>query len=195
MTALRFLGISGSLRAGSFNTAALRAAIELKPNDVTFELASIRDIPIYDDDVRATGMPASVVALQSRIAAADAVVIATPEYNYSVPGVLKNAIDWVSRTDPQPFVDKPVAILGASPGMIGTARAQYDLRKMFVYLDGHVLNKPELMIGSAHARFDKDGRLTDEATRGFIAAMLQALRAWTLRLRLGRLDRESGAAA
>jgi len=177
MAALRFLGISGSLRAGSFNTAALRAAVELAPQGVTIELASLRDIPLYDDDVRAAGMPASVVALQHSIAAADAVVIATPEYNYSVSGVLKNAIDWVSRTEPQPFIDKPVAILGASPGLFGTGRAQYDLRKMFVYLDGHVLNKPEVMIGSAHTRFDKDGRLTDEATRGFLAAMLEALRA------------------
>ncbi len=185
MTALRFVGISGSLRAGSFNTGALRAAAELAPEGVTIDLVGLRDIPLYDDDVRAAGVPPSVVALSGAIAAADAVVIATPEYNYSVSGVLKNAIDWVSRTQPQPFQNKPVAVMGASAGALGTARAQYDLRKSFVYLDAHVLNKPEVMIGAAATRFDADGRLTDEATRKFIATMLIALRDWTLRLRGG----------
>jgi chromate reductase len=183
MTALRFLGISGSLRAASFNTAALRAAGELAPEGVTVELAGIGDIPLYDDDARAAGMPPAVVALQAAIAAADAVIIATPEYNYSIPGGLKNAIDWISRTDPQPFRNKPVGIIGASPGAIGTARAQYDLRKVFVFLDAHVLNRPEIMIGAAHTRFDATGRLTDEATRAFLKTMLEALRDWTLRLR------------
>jgi len=183
MAALRFLGISGSLRAGSFNTSALRAAIEVAPDQVSITLADISGIPLYNDDVRVAGMPASVVALQAAITAADAVIMATPEYNYSVSGVLKNAIDWVSRTQPQPFRDKPVGIIGASPGAIGTARAQYDLRKMFVFLDAHVLNKPEVMIAAAATRFDAEGRLTDEATRGFLKAMLEALRDWTLRLR------------
>ncbi|WP_428485874.1 NADPH-dependent FMN reductase [Rhodopila sp.] len=183
MTTLRFLGISGSLRAGSFNTFALRAARELAPEQVSIELADISGIPLYNDDVRIAGMPPSVVALQSAIAAADAVIIATPEYNFSVSGVLKNAIDWISRTDPQPFRDKPVGIIGASMGMAGTARAQYDLRKSFLFLDAHVLNKPEIMIAAAHTRFDAEGRLTDEATRGFLKAMLVALRDWTLRLR------------
>jgi chromate reductase len=182
MTQLRFLGISGSLRAKSFNTAALHTMMALAPDNVSFEQAGIGDIPLYNDDVRIAGMPPSVVALQSAIAAADAVVIATPEYNFSVPGVLKNAIDWVSRTDPQPFRDKPVAIIGASMGMAGTARAQYDLRKTFLFLDAHVLNKPEIMIAAAHTRFDAEGRLTDEAALGFMTAMLQALQAWTLRL-------------
>lgn len=180
MTTLRFLGISGSLRAGSFNTAALRAAAELAPAGVSIELCSIRDIPLYDDDVRAAGIPASVAAVQAAIAAADAVLIATPEYNFSVAGVLKNAIDWVSRTQPQPFVHKPVGIIGASAGAAGTARAQYDLRKSFLFMDAYVLNKPEVMIAAAQTRFDSDGRLTDEATRTFLAAMLGALRDWTL---------------
>jgi chromate reductase len=128
-------------------------------------------------------MPDAVTALQAAIAQADAVVVATPEYNYSVSGVLKNAIDWISRTQPQPFINKPVGIIGASMGALGTARAQYDLRKIFVFLDAHVLNKPEVMIGAAHTRFDAAGKLTDEATRGFLAAMLLALRDWTVRLR------------
>lgn len=182
MASLTFLGISGSLRAGSYNSAALRAAAELAPPDVTIEIAGIRDIPLYDDDVRSRAIPAAVTALQRAIAAADAVIIATPEYNYSVPGVLKNAIDWLSRTEPQPFQNKPVGIIGASPGAIGTARAQYDLRKTFVFLDAHVLNRPEVMIGAAHTRFDAEGKLTDEATRKFLASMLVALAAWTRRL-------------
>ena len=180
--ALDFLGISGSLRTQSFNTAALRAAAELTPDGMTITLASISNVPLYNDDVLAAGIPASVAALRDRIAASAGVIIATPEYNYSVPGVLKNAIDWLSRTDPQPFAGKPIGIIGASPGNIGTARAQYDLRKSFVYLDAHVLNKPEIMIGAAHTRFDAEGRLTDQATRDFLQTMLAALRDWTLRL-------------
>ena len=182
MPSLTFCAISGSLRAGSFNTAALRAAAELAPESVAVIAADIADIPLYDEDLRAAGVPLAVSRLQAAIASADAVLIATPEYNYSVPGVLKNAIDWVSRTEPQPFSNKPVAIMGASPGVFGTARAQYDLRKMFVYLDAHLLNKPEVMISAAHTRFDADGKLTDEATRKFVASLLTALRDWTYRL-------------
>lgn len=110
-------------------------------------------------------------------------MIATPEYNYSIPGVLKNAIDWVSKAPDQPFRRKPVAILGASMGAIGTARSQYDLRKVFVFLDAHLLGQPEIMISTAHTRFDADGHLTDEKTRELIAAQLVALKEWTMRLR------------
>jgi len=185
MSALNFLGISGSLRAGSFNTAALRAAAGLVPADVTLEIASISGIPLYDDDVRTAAIPQPVSTLQTAILAADAVLIATPEYNYSIPGVLKNAIDWLSRTDPQPFRHKPVGIIGASMGAFGTARAQYDLRKSFVFLDAYVLNRPEIMIAAAQTRFDAAGQLTDEPTRGFLQAMLLALRDWTVQLRDG----------
>ena len=183
MASLTFCAISGSLRSGSYNTAALRAAAEMAPEGVTIVEEGLADIPIYNEDLKAAGFPAAVSRLQAAIASADAVLIATPEYNYSVSGVLKNAIDWVSRTDPQPFANKPVAIMGASPGALGTARAQYDLRKMFVYLDAHLLNKPEVMISAAHTRFDADGKLTDEATRKFLASLLTALRDWTQRLR------------
>ncbi len=181
--ALAFLGISGSLRAASLNTATLRAAATLAPQETTLTLADIAGVPLYNDDVRASGIPASVEALQRQIAAADAVIIATPEYNYAVPGVLKNAIDWISRTEPQPFARKPVAIIGATPGAFGTARAQYDLRKSFVYLDAYVLNKPEVLIAAAHTRFDANGQLTDTTTRNILASMLTALSAWTLQLR------------
>jgi chromate reductase len=182
---IKVLGISGSLRRASFNTAALRAAAELAPEGMAVAVHDgLADIPPYDDDVRTgTGYPPAVAALRAAVQAADAVLIATPEYNYSISGVLKNAIDWASRPPEQPFDGKPIAIMGASGGMLGTARAQYDLRKIFVFLNGHVLNKPEVMIAQAATRFDAAGRLTDEKTRETIAAQMVALRDWTLRLR------------
>jgi chromate reductase len=181
---MQVLAISGSLRAGSFNTAALRAAARLAPAGMTVTLyEGLRDIPPYDDDVRAgAGYPPAVAALRGAIKAADALLIATPEYNYSISGVLKNAIDWASRAPDQPFDGKPVAIMGASGGLLGTARAQYDLRKIFVFLNGHVLNKPEVMIGQAGTRFDAAGNLTDEKTADLITQQLVALAAWARRL-------------
>jgi chromate reductase, NAD(P)H dehydrogenase (quinone) len=182
---IRVLGISGSLRRGSFNTAALRAARELVPTGMDLEIyEGLREIPPYDDDLRqGQGYPPAVAELRARIKAADALLIATPEYNYSVPGVLKNAIDWASRPPEQPFDGKPIAIMGASPGALGTARAQYHLRQMFVFLNGMVLNRPEVMIAQAGTRFDAEGRLTDEKTREFVQALLVALKDWTERLR------------
>jgi chromate reductase len=184
MSVVKVLGISGSLRKASFNSAILRAAVELAPGDVQVTIhESLRDIPPYDDDQRTgSGYPPPVAALRAALKEADALLIATPEYNFSVSGVLKNAIDWASRPPEQPFDGKPIAIMGASTGLFGTARAQYDLRKMFVFLNGHVLNKPEVMISQAATRFDAEGRLTDETARGLIAQQLAALRDWTLRL-------------
>jgi chromate reductase len=179
---LSFLGISGSLRKASLNTAALRAFGRLLPAHVAFEMAELSEIPLYDDDVRAAGYPAPVEALRAAIAAADAVVIATPEYNFSVSGVLKNALDWASRPPSQPFDGKPVAIMGASPGPVGTARAQYDLRKMLVFLNAHALNKPEVMIGTAPSKFTAEGELHDQATQDFLRQMGIALEQWTRRL-------------
>ena len=176
------LAFCGSLRAGSYNRAALRTAIELKPPGMTIETAEIGTIPLYNEDVRAQGFPAPVEALRQQIKAADALLFATPEYNYSIPGVLKNAIDWASRPPDQPFAGKPVALMGAGAGMAGTARAQYDLRRCCVFLDMHPINKPEVMIGQAQTKFDAEGRLTDEAARGFIRDMLVALEAWTRRI-------------
>ena len=177
-------GISGSLRRGSYNTAALRAAAELAPPGMRIETFDrLREIPPYDEDVRQQGFPPAVADLRARIKAADALLIVTPEYNYSVPGVLKNAIDWASRPPEQPFDGKPIAIMGASPGAIGTARAQYHLRQSFIFLNGLVLNRPEVMIANANQCFDDQGRLTDEKTREFIQALLVALKDWTERLR------------
>ncbi len=186
-TPLSVLGICGSLRRGSYNGAALRAARDLAPAGMTLEIAGLGGIPPYDEDLRAEhlpagGLPPAVVALRAKIAAADALLIATPEYNFSIPGVLKNAIDWASRPPDQPFDGKPLAILGASPGRTGTARAQYHLRQCFVFLNAHLLNKPEVMIGGASTLFDEAGRLTDDATRARLAELLEALADWTRRL-------------
>ena len=180
---IRVLGICGSLRTGSYNAAALQAAAAVAPTGITLEQVGLAGIPLYDEDVRSAGAPPAVSALAKAIAMADAVLIATPEYNYSIPGVLKNAIDWLSRLDPQPFAGKPVAILGASMGRLGTARAQYHLRQVFVFLDAMVLNKPEVMIAAAHTLVDDSGTLTDETTRKFLADQLVALAAHARRLR------------
>ena len=176
------LGISGSLRKGSFNTALLRAAIELASEGVRFETADIGAIPLYNEDIRAAGFPESVVKLREAIARANALLIVTPEYNYSVPGVLKNAIDWASRPPNQPFAGKPLGIMGASGGAGGTMRAQYHLRQMAVFLDMHPLNKPELFVRSAQAMFDETGRLKDEPTRKLVLQHVEALQTWAKKL-------------
>ncbi len=182
---LRILGIAGSLRRGSLNAAALRAAQELVPEGMRIETFDIAPIPLYNEDVKQRGFPAPVEQLRRRVKEADGVLLVTPEYNYSVPGVLKNAIDWVSRPPEPPFDGKPVAIMGASPSLLGTARAQYHLRQSFVFMNGYVLNRPEVMITMAAGKFDAEGRLTDQPTRDIIAAMLSAFKAWTLRMRQG----------
>jgi chromate reductase len=181
---MKVLGIAGSLRKGSYNKLALRAALELKPADMEIESFDIAPIPLYDEDVREHGFPKAVEQLRESIRAADALLIVTPEYNYSMPGVLKNAIDWASRPPSQPFDDKPLAIMGASTSRLGTARAQYHLRQTAVFLNMHLLNKPEVMISGAAGVFDASGRLTDEATRKLIAELLANLAAWTVRLKL-----------
>ena len=183
MKHFQILAISGSLRNESYNSAALHAAQQLAPGNVQIKVADISAIPLYNDDVRLAGLPASVVSLGEAISAADAVLIATPEYNYSIPGVLKNAIDWVSKIPELPFRHKPIAIMGASQGTMGTARSQYDLRKVFVSQDAYVLSQPEIMIAAAQTRFDADGNLTDKKTRALIAQQIVALRDWALRLR------------
>ncbi len=176
------LGICGSLRRGSYNMAALRTAIALKPADMRVTVADISQIPLYNEDVRAQGFPPPVETLRRQIKEADALLFACPEYNYSMTGVLKNAIDWASRPPDQPFAGKPCAILGAAAGMAGSARAQYDLRRSCVFLDMHPLNKPEVLIGQAQTKCDADGNLLDEAAKGFIRDLMTALAAWTRQL-------------
>jgi chromate reductase len=177
--AISVLGICGSLRKASFNHAALNTAIELKPAGMSVAVADISQIPLYDEDVRAQGFPAPVETLRQQIKAADALLFACPEYNYSMSGVLKNAIDWASRPPDQPFAGKPVAILSAAAGMAGGARAQMHLRHSCVFLDMHPLNKPEVLIFQAQNKFDADGRLTDDVARGLIRDLMAALARWT----------------
>ncbi len=179
---LQVLAISGSLRKSSYNTAALHVAKALAPADMTIEIFDLSPIPLYNEDVKAAGFPPSVQQLRDKIKAADALLFGTPEYNYSMSGVLKNAIDWASRPPDQPFNDKPVAVMGASPSALGTGRAQYHLRQSCVFLNMHLLNKPEVMIAAAHTKFDAQGDLTDEPTRGFIRELLVNLAAWTRRI-------------
>jgi chromate reductase len=171
----KILGMSGSLRKGSYNTMALRAAQKLAPAGAAVETFDIAPIPLYNEDVKAAGFPAPVQALREKIAAADGLLIVTPEYNYSIPGVLKNAIDWASRPPNQPFNEKPIAIMGASPGMLGSARAQYHLRQCFVFLNGMLVNKPEVMINAANTKFNEAGELTDDTGRKLIGDLLQSL--------------------
>ena len=152
---------------------------------MTIETAEIGSIPLYNEDVRAQGFPPPVETLRRQIAAADALLFVTPEYNYSIPGVLKNAIDWASRPPDQPFAGKPVAIMGAGAGMAGTARAQYDLRRCCVFLDMHPLNKPEVLIFQAQNKFDAAGELTDETARGLIRDLMAALARWTRQIGSG----------
>jgi chromate reductase len=178
---MKILGISGSLRKGSYNTMALRTAQGMAPPGMTIEIAEIGDLPLYNEDIRAQGFPPAAQRLRQQIAAADALLFVTPEYNYSMPGVLKNAIDWASRPPDQPFAGKPAALMGASMGLLGTARAQYHLRQTCVFLDVHVLNQPEVFIGQAHTKFDAEGKLTDAATGEWIGKLLEALRGWALR--------------
>ncbi len=181
---MKIVGISGSLRKDSYNTMALRAAQKLAPAGVTLEIADISQIPLYNEDVRAVGELEAVVQLKAQLRAADAVLIVTPEYNFSIPGVLKNALDWVSRPPEPPLDGKPVAIMGASQGPLGTARVQYDLRKVMVFMNAFVVNKPEVFIGSAQTKFNAAGELTDEATAKFIGELLASLQ--RLAVRLGR---------
>ncbi len=185
-TPLTILGITGSLRKGSYNRAALRAAQSLAPEGAKVDIFDLDGIPPFDQD-QETRPPQKVVELKARIRAADAILFATPEYNYSIPGVLKNAIDWASR----PYGDsawdgKPAAIMGASPAMTGTARAQYHLRQVFVFLNLHPLNRPEVMIAQADKRFDEQGNLTDETTKEHIRKLLHALVAGTRQLQAAK---------
>lgn len=182
---VRILGIAGSLRKASYNRAALRAAAGLLPEGCTLDVFDLDGLPGFNEEQERNPPPA-VADLKKRILAADAVLFATPEYNYSVPGVLKNAIDWASRPyGESAWSGKPAAIMGASVGSLGTARAQYHLRQMMVFLNMYPVNQPEVMIGNASKRFDADGTLTDAETRQHIQKLMISLVGWTRRLAAG----------
>ena len=179
---LVILGIAGSTRQGSFNRLALRAAQGLAPEGSTVETFDIKGLPGFSQDDEANP-PAQVVELKQRIRNADAILLVTPEYNYSVPGVLKNAIDWASRPyGDSAWTEKPVAIMGASVGTLGTARAQYHLRQIFVFLNMFAVNQPEVMIAHAHKHFDEQGNLTDETAKKLIGQLLEELVGLTRKL-------------
>lgn len=172
---VRILGIAGSLRRDSYNKALLRAAQELAPPDMEIEaFEGLEAIPLYNEDVRQQGFPEVVERLRQGIKSADGLLLVTPEYNYSIPGVLKNAIDWASRPPEQPFQGKVVALMGASPARTGTVRAQYHLRQCFVFLNAVVVNQPEVFVANAPQMF-KEGRLADEDTRTIVGKLLQSL--------------------
>jgi chromate reductase, NAD(P)H dehydrogenase (quinone) len=168
------VGFAGSLRRASFNRALLRAATELAPPALLIVIHELDEIPLYNGDVEAAGAPSSVVQLRDAIRQADGLLIATPEYNHGVPGVLKNAIEWLSRPPSESSLNgKVAAVMGASPGMTGTARGQSQLRQAFEFTNTYALLQPEVLVGRAHEKFDADGRLVHQATRDFLATFLQ----------------------
>jgi chromate reductase len=179
---MKILGLAGSLRKGSYNKMLLAAARELSPDGMEIEPFDLEGIPVFNQDTERDPHP-KVKDLKEKIKAADGLLIVTPEYNYSVPGVLKNAIDAASRPyGTSPFDGKPVAIMGTSIGMLGTARAQYHLRQSLVFLNAHPLNTPEVMVPFADQKFDRAGKLTDEATREKLREFLAAFARWVRRL-------------
>ena len=176
---IRILGIAGSLRRKSYNRAALRAAQQLAPEDAVINIFELDGIPVFSED-NERHPPVKIVELKKRIREADAILFVTPEYNYSIPGGLKNAIDWAAR----PYGDnawngKPVAVMGASLGTLGTARAQYHLRQVFVFLNMLAINQPEVMIANAGQNFDAEGNLTNETTKNHNRQLHANLVGWT----------------
>jgi len=180
---IKILGFAGSLRKGSYNKALLRAAAELTPKDAEIEIFDLEEIPIFNQDSE-NRPPEKVKEFKAKIKSADAILIATPEHNYSMPSALKNAIDWASRPyGDNAFEGKPVAMMSASIGMLGGARAQYHLRQVFIFLDMHPLNRPEVMVSYAPEKIDEKGKVTDEETREKIKELLGALVEWTKKVK------------
>ncbi len=184
MADLKILGISGSLRKASYNTALLKACAELMPAGMKMTYARIDDIPLFNQDIFDAGLPEPVKRFRAEVAAADGVLIASPEYNFSVTAPLKNAIDWASRPPNQVFQDKPIALFSASGGPLGGARVQYDLRRILGQLWGHVLPRPEVFIGAAQTKVDAHGKITDEATKKFLTELLAGFKTWIERMQV-----------
>jgi chromate reductase, NAD(P)H dehydrogenase (quinone) len=185
-SAIKLVGLSGSLRKNSYNTAMLRAAGELLPEGMTLETVALADIPFYNSDVEQHGLPPEVGVFRTRLASADAFLLATPEYNYSVSGVLKNALEWASRPPDPPLSGKACAIMGASVSPLGTARGQFHLRHILVSLNASVLNAPHVDVTDAKTKFDAEGRLIDRASLDLLRQLLHELRRLTLQIRAGR---------
>lgn len=179
---IKVLGIAGSLRLGSYNKALLRAAQGLAPDNMELEIIEIDNIPLFNEDIEAQGYPEPVRELHTKIAGSDAILIATPEYNYSIPGILKNTIDWASRPEKTcSILGKPVAIMGASTGRFGTLRSQMHLRQVFVALNMPAVQKPEVYVTKAAEKFDEKGNLIDDRTKSQIKRLLQSLADLTIK--------------
>ncbi len=180
---LKILGFAGSLRDGSYNRALLRVAADLVPKDTKLDIFDLEGIPPFNQDLEKS-MPEKVKEFKAKIRAADAILIATPEANYTLPGVLTNAMNWASRPHgDNAFDGKPVAVMGATVGMLGTARAQYHLRQVCVFLDLHLLNKPEVFCNAFSDSFDQNGKLVDKRIQELISSQLSAFQSWTNRIR------------
>jgi chromate reductase len=180
---IKVLAFAGSLRTGSYNKALIRAAMEVAPENVAIEVFDLEGIPPFNQEFEANP-PQKVAEFKEKIKNADALLIATPEYNYSIPGVLKNAIDWASRPKAEtPLEGKPVAIMSASTGRLGGARAQYHLRQSFIFLNMHPVNRPEVMLSDAAHNVDANGKVTNEQTRQLIKQLMDSLSSWTNRLK------------
>jgi len=185
MADLKVLGISGSLRKASLNTAVLRACSDIAPADLKITIfEGMNDIPMYNQEILDAGAPESVKKLRAAIDAADGLLLACPEYNFSLSAPVKNAIDWMSRLPNQPFQDKPIAVVSASAGPLGGARVQYDARRVLTQLWGHVMPRPEVFIGLAPTKFDAQGKLTDETTKKFLGDLMTGFRTWILRMQV-----------
>ncbi len=181
---VRVLGFAGSLRQASYNRALLRAASELAPEGMLIKIFDLLVIPLYNGDVETRGDPEPVAAFKQAIRQADALLMVTPEYNHGVPGVMKNAIDWASRPPRDAALNgKPVAIIGASPGVTGTARGQSQLRQAFEFTNSYAMPQPELLVFRENEKFDTEGKLTDETTRELLRKFLEAFGAWTMRFK------------
>ncbi|WP_207537710.1 NADPH-dependent FMN reductase [Sabulicella rubraurantiaca] len=182
---MRVLAICGSLRAASLNRKLLRTAAELAPGGMVVEETGIRGIPVFDEDIEAKGLPDEVAALRERCFAADGLLFVTPEYNYGIPGGLKNAVDWLSRRvdGKQPFKDKPCAMMGASGGMGGTIRSQLQLRQSIQLLGALTMPGPEVFVAQANSRFDAEGKLTDAPTRAAVEKLMAAFGQWIARMK------------
>ena len=179
---MRIVAMSGSLRRASFNHAILFALAEVAPSGLAVEIQPIGEIPLFNQDVEAQGTPEPVQRLRDAIAAADGVLVATPEYNAGMPGVLKNTIDWLSRPPGKSVLSgKPTALVGVTPGQLGTARAQGQLRAAFEFVAAPVMPAPQVFVGQARDKFDADGRLTDEKTRAYLKTFMAAFARWVVR--------------
>lgn len=180
---IHLVGISGSLRKASYNTALLTAAQELLPENMTLEIAEISSLPLYNSDIDGIARPQSVKDFRNILAKANAFLFVSPEYNYSIPGAMKNAIDWASRGEDSPLINKPVALMGVTRGLWGTARMQQAFRPIFQYLNMFPVNKPEVLVAQAELKFDSNLQLSDEQTKNIVRQQLEALKKLTIQLK------------